>query len=136
MSFSERTLIVDNSMVDTIPTQIRVSLESRFVEHGEVTSAALAHADRRTPAKWYFRGLILPGDRQSVEPMAARAQPQNVRSAHQSIHPLCADAGWRRRRDLSHMQRLAVRWSPAARSLHPCPEDRLDVRTQDKSAVQ
>jgi SRSO17 transposase len=70
------------------------SLESRFEEYGEVIGAALAHADRRMPAQWYLRGLMLPGGRKSVEPMAARVQPQNVRSAHQSMHHLVADAEW------------------------------------------
>src|ERR1019366_373450 len=51
----------------------------------EVIGAALAHADRRMPAQWYLRGLMLPGGRKSVEPMAARVQHQNVRSAHQSM---------------------------------------------------
>jgi SRSO17 transposase len=70
------------------------SLEDRFEEYGEVIGAALAHADRRMPARWYLRGLMLPGGRKSVEPMAARVQPQNVRSAHQSMHHLVADAEW------------------------------------------
>jgi SRSO17 transposase len=70
------------------------SLEARFEEYGEVITAALAHADRRMPARWYLRGLLLPGGRKSVEPMAARVHPQNVRSAHQSMHHLVADADW------------------------------------------
>jgi len=70
------------------------SLERRFEEYGEVIGAALAHADRRMPAQWYLRGLMLPGGRKSVEPMAARVQPHNVRSAHQSMHHLVADADW------------------------------------------
>ena len=70
------------------------NLETRFEEYGEVIGAALAHADRRTPAQWYLRGLMLPGARKSVEPMAARVQPQNVRSAHQSMHHLVADGDW------------------------------------------
>ncbi|MDT8322126.1 MAG: transposase, partial [Xanthomonadales bacterium] len=52
------------------------------------------HADREQPARWYIKGLMLPGERKSVEPMAARVQPQNVRSAHQSMHHLVADAPW------------------------------------------
>ena len=70
------------------------TLEGRFEEYGERIGAALAHADRRLPAQWYLRGLMLPGGRKSVEPMAARVQPQNVRSAHQSMHHLVADADW------------------------------------------
>jgi SRSO17 transposase len=70
------------------------SLESRFEEYGEVITAALAHADRHVPARWYLRGLLLPGGRKSVEPMAARVHPENVCSAHQSMHHLVADAEW------------------------------------------
>lgn len=70
------------------------SLEVRFEEYGEKIGVALAHADRRAPAQWYLKGLMLPGGRKSVEPMAARVQPQNVRSAHQSMHHLVADADW------------------------------------------
>jgi SRSO17 transposase len=73
---------------------VEQSLERRFEEYGELIGAALAHADRRIPAQWYLRGLMLQGGRKSVEPMAARVQPQNVRSAHQSMHHLVADADW------------------------------------------
>ena len=37
---------------------------------------------------------MLPGGRKSIEPMAARVQPDNVRSAHQSMHHLVAEAAW------------------------------------------
>ena len=69
-------------------------LETRFERYGETMIQALGHADRATPARWYLRGLMLPGGRKSVEPMAARVQPRNVRSAHQSMHHLVADADW------------------------------------------
>jgi SRSO17 transposase len=39
-------------------------------------------------------GLLLPGERKSVEPMAARLAPDNVRRMHQSLHHLVADAPW------------------------------------------
>ncbi|WP_425528559.1 IS701 family transposase [Xanthomonas oryzae] len=70
------------------------TLEVRFEQYGEVVAAALSHADRKQPAHWYLKGLLLPGGRKSVEPMAARVHPQNVRSAHQSMHHLVADADW------------------------------------------
>ena len=69
-------------------------LERRFERYTEAMIQALGHADRAIPARWYLRGLMLPGSRKSVEPMAARVQPQNVRSAHQSMHHLVADADW------------------------------------------
>lgn len=69
-------------------------LETRFEHYGQTIAAALRHADRKLPCLWYLRGLILRGGRKSVEPMAARVQPFNVRSAHQSMHHLVADADW------------------------------------------
>lgn len=39
-------------------------------------------------------GLLLPGERKSVEPMAARLAPDNVRRTHQSLHHLVAAAAW------------------------------------------
>lgn len=55
---------------------------------------AAGHADRHAPLKNYCRGLLLPGERKSVEPMAARLAPENVRRTHQSLHHLVADAPW------------------------------------------
>ena len=55
---------------------------------------AAAHADRHTPLKNYCKGLLLPGERKSVEPMAARLAPDNVRRTHQSLHHLVAAAPW------------------------------------------
>ena len=70
------------------------SLEERFERYSEAIVGTLQHADRAEPARWYLRGLMLPGERKSIEPMAARVQPQNVRSAHQSMHHLVAEAPW------------------------------------------
>jgi SRSO17 transposase len=55
---------------------------------------AAGHADRHVPLKSYCTGLLLPGERKSVEPMAARLAPGNVRRVHQSLHHLVADAPW------------------------------------------
>lgn len=55
---------------------------------------AAGHADRAVPLKNYCTGLLLPGERKSVEPMAARLAPANVRRMHQSLHPVVADAPW------------------------------------------
>jgi len=70
------------------------SLELRFERYADVMVETLEHADRATPARWYLQGLMLPGQRKSVEPMAARVHPQDVRSAHQSMHHLVADSAW------------------------------------------
>jgi SRSO17 transposase len=69
-------------------------VESRFEQYAGKMIKALGHADRAAPARWYLRGLMLPGQRKSIEPMAARVHPQDVGSAHQSMHHLVADSGW------------------------------------------
>lgn len=69
-------------------------LEARFEKYCDRIVDTLKHADREQPARWYIKGLMLPGERKSIEPMAARVQPQNVRSAHQSMHHLVAEAPW------------------------------------------
>jgi SRSO17 transposase len=42
----------------------------------------------------YCTGLLLAGERKSVEPMAARLAPDNVRRMHQSPHHVVGDAPW------------------------------------------
>ena len=69
-------------------------LEARFASYCDRVVSTLMHADREEPARWYIKGLMLPGERKSIEPMAARVQPDKVRSAHQSMHHLVADAPW------------------------------------------
>ena len=48
------------------------SSESRLAAYVEVITSVLGHADRVVPFQSYCAGLLLPGDRKSVEPMAAR----------------------------------------------------------------
>src|SRR3982750_4347637 len=55
---------------------------------------AAGHSDRHIPLKNYCKGLLLPGERKSVEPMAARLAGDDVRRMHQSLHHLVADAPW------------------------------------------
>lgn len=68
--------------------------EKRFDEYLARLAEAAGHADRVVPLKSYCMGLLLPIERKSVEPMAARLAPGNVRQMHQSLHHLVADAPW------------------------------------------
>ncbi len=67
---------------------------SRFAAYVEAITSVLGHADRAAPFRSYCAGLLLPGDRKSVEPMAARLQPGRVQAAHQSLHHFVAKADW------------------------------------------
>ncbi len=60
----------------------------------EGLAQAAGHQDRQEPLKNYCKGLLLPGERKSIEPMAARLAPENVQPMRQSLHHLVAKAPW------------------------------------------
>jgi SRSO17 transposase len=68
--------------------------EERFASYLDLLIVAIGHADRAEPLRAYTTGLLLPGERKSVEPMAARIDPRNVRKKHQSMHHFVAEAPW------------------------------------------
>src|SRR4051794_316441 len=68
--------------------------EERFDDYVERLGETPGHADRRGPLRAYATGLLLPGERESVEPMAARVDPARVGAAHQSLHHFVAKAAW------------------------------------------
>jgi SRSO17 transposase len=55
---------------------------------------AAGHQDRQEPLKKYCKGLLLPGERKSIEPMAARLDPVGTQPMRQSLHHLVAKASW------------------------------------------
>ena len=60
----------------------------------EGLALAAGHEDRQIPLKNYCKGLLLPGERKSIEPMAARLDFANVQPMRQSLHHLVAKAPW------------------------------------------
>ena len=80
----ETNILVQNCFVgkETAPGP----QEQRFAAYTEGLAEAAGHADRHVPLKNYCTGLLLPGERKSVEPMAARLAADNVRRMHQSLH--------------------------------------------------
>ena len=66
----------------------------RFAGYLERLFAVVGHADRREPLRAYLTGVLLPGERKSVEPMAARLDPRHVGARHQSMHHFVASAPW------------------------------------------
>jgi SRSO17 transposase len=68
--------------------------EKRFAAYIEGLAVAAGHEDRHEPLKSYCKGLLLPGQRKSMEPMAALLAPGNVQSMRQSLHHLVAKAPW------------------------------------------
>jgi len=75
-------------------TGISGARPQRLTSYLDRLAEAAGHADRAVPLKLYCTGLLLPGERKSIEPMAARLAPDNVRRMHQSLHHVVADAAW------------------------------------------
>jgi hypothetical protein len=60
---------------------------SRFTAYIDALSRPLGHADRAAPFRSYCAGLLLPGDRKSVEPKAARVEPGRVQATQARARP-------------------------------------------------
>ena len=69
-------------------------IEGRFSGYVEQLSEALGHADRIEPFRGYCTGLLLLGQRKSVEPMAARLAPATVSAKHQSLLHFVGQSRW------------------------------------------
>lgn len=82
--------------------------ESRFAAYMDGLAIAARHADRRIPLENYCKGLLLEGDRKSVEPMAARLASNDVRRMHQSLHHFVADAPWSDEEMLAQVRRQVL----------------------------
>src|SRR6266480_4846966 len=67
---------------------------ARFAAYVQGLSSVLGHADRNGPLRDYCTGLILPGERKSVEPMAARTAPGRTAAQHQSLLHFVGQGAW------------------------------------------
>jgi len=81
---------------------------SRFDAFVASLAEALGHADRRWPLEAYLTGLLLPGARKSVEPIAARVDPRRVGRAHQALHHVVAVSPWDEREVLRVAREYAL----------------------------
>jgi SRSO17 transposase len=69
-------------------------IESRFVGYVEGLVSVIGHADRAGPLHDYCLGLVMPGERKSVEPMAAITAPGRTAAQHQSLLHFVGQGGW------------------------------------------
>jgi SRSO17 transposase len=67
---------------------------AEFERYMDKLCGQLGHADRRAGFVEYSRGLMLPIERKSVEPLAAHGDPWNVSARHQSLHHMVAKSDW------------------------------------------
>jgi SRSO17 transposase len=68
--------------------------EARFASYVEGLASVIGHADRVGPLRDYCTGLILPGERKSVEPMAAKTAPARTAAQHQSLLHFVGVSAW------------------------------------------
>src|SRR5437868_13182885 len=68
--------------------------EARFAEYVAGLGSVIGHVERTRPLRDYCTGLMLPGERKSVEPMAARTAPARTAAQHQSLLHFVANADW------------------------------------------
>src|SRR4051794_17048444 len=80
--------------MDQKGTQQPLTSEARLAAYLDAIAGMLGHASRAAVAQVYCTGLLLPGERKSVEPMAARLDPAHVQAKHQSLHHVVAQADW------------------------------------------
>ena len=70
------------------------ALAGRFESYIEALARVLGHKGRHEPLRHYFTGLMLPGNRRSVEPMAARLAPGWVTAEHHSLLHFVGQSPW------------------------------------------
>src|ERR1700757_5423597 len=87
----------------------------RLQSYLDSLTRTVGHADRVVPIENYTKGLLLPIERKSVEPMAARLAPGHVRQMHQSLHHIVAEAPWS---DVALLEQVRRQVLPAMTKKH------------------
>jgi SRSO17 transposase len=82
--------------------------EVRFAAYVEGLAGVLGHADRKSPLRDYCTGLILPGERKSVEPMAAKTAPARTAAQHQSLLHFVGVASWSDEKVLAKVREMVL----------------------------
>jgi SRSO17 transposase len=82
--------------------------ESRFSAYVEGLTSVIGHADRAGPLRDYCLGLMMPGERKSVEPMAAVTAPSRTAAQHQSLLHFVGNAAWSDAKVLAKVREIVL----------------------------
>jgi SRSO17 transposase len=82
--------------------------EARFAAYVEALGSVIGHADRVWPLRDYCTGLVLPGERKSVEPIAARTAPARAPAQHQSLLHFIGNGAWSDEKVLAKVRELVL----------------------------
>ena len=81
---------------------------SRFVTYVEGLAGVIGHKDREGPLRDYCTGLMLRGERKSVEPIAAVTAPARVAAQHQSLLHFVGEGRWSDERVLAKVREMVL----------------------------
>jgi SRSO17 transposase len=82
--------------------------EARFSAYVDALASVIGHADRVRPLRDYCTGLVLPGARKSVEPMAAKTDPARVAAQHQCLLHFIGVGNWSDEKVLAKARELVL----------------------------
>lgn len=82
--------------------------ERRFSAYIEELASVIGHADRVGPLHDYCTGLVLPGERKSVEPMAAATAPARASAQHQSLLHFVGYSNWSDEKVLAKVREMVL----------------------------
>jgi SRSO17 transposase len=82
--------------------------QARFAAYVKGLASVIGHADRIGPLRDYCTGLMLPGERKSVEPMAARTAPARTAAQHQSLLHFVGVATWSDEKVLAKVREMVL----------------------------
>src|SRR6266699_4665621 len=81
---------------------------SRFAAYVGGLVSVIGHKDRAGPLRDYCVGLVVPGERKSVEPMAAVTAPGRVAAQHQSLLHFVGEGRWSDERVLAKVREMVL----------------------------
>ena len=83
-------------------------IERRFSSYIEGLVSVIGHRDRAGPLRDYCVGLVMPGARKSVEPMAALPAPERTAAQHQSLLHFVGQGPWSDEKVLAKVREMVM----------------------------
>ncbi len=83
-------------------------IERRFASYIEGLVSVIGHRDRAGPLCDYCVGLVMPGARKSVEPMAALTAPERTAAQHQSLLHFVGQGPWSDEKVLAKVREMVL----------------------------
>src|SRR6266436_3253346 len=100
------------------------NIESQFTRYVEGLVSVIGHADRAVPLHDYCLGLVMPGERKSVEPMAAITAPGRTAAQHQSLLHFVGQGAWSDEDVLTKVRQMVLpqMTRPGSSTIPACPK--------------